>query len=108
VHPTVSVDKQYHIACGQGDLAEYLLVPGDRDRAPKIAVIWDSAKKISCHREFRSFTDKHKDVPISALSSGVGPACMAIGVNEASYVSVHTLVRVGNTGAYKRTLPVVI
>jgi len=63
---------------------EYLLVPGDRDRAPKIAVIWDSAKEISCHREFRSFTEKHNDVPISALSSGVGPACMAIGVNEAS------------------------
>jgi hypothetical protein len=26
VHQTVSSGKQYHIACGRGDLAEYLLV----------------------------------------------------------------------------------
>jgi len=99
VHPTVSSDKQYHIACGKGDLAEYLLVPGDPERVPKIASFWDSAKEVSCHREFRSFTGKYEGVPISALSSGIGPACMAIAVNEASRVGVRTFVRVGSTGA---------
>jgi len=84
VHLKVSSGKQYHIVCGKGDLAEYLLVPGDPERVPKIASFWDSAKEVSCHREFRSFTGKSKRVPISALSSGIGPACMAIVVNEAS------------------------
>ena len=95
----MSSDKQYHIACGKGDLAEYLLVPGDPERVPKIASLWDSAKEVSCHREFRSFTGKYKEVPISALSSGIGPACMAIVVNEASRIGVHTFIRVGSTGA---------
>ena len=99
VHPKISSGKQYHIACGKGDLAEYLLVPGDPDRVPKIAKLWDTAKEISCHREFRSFTGKYKCVPLSALSSGIGPACMAIVVNEASRVGVHTFIRVGSTGA---------
>jgi len=104
VYPTVSNGKQYHIACRKGDLAKYLLVPGDPDRIPKIAKLWDTAKEVSCHREFCSFTGKFKDVPISALSSGIGPACMAIAVNEASRVGVHTLIRVGSTGAIQKDI----
>ena len=104
MHQTVSSDKQYHIACGKGDLAEYLLVPGDPDRVPKIAGFWDSAKEVSCHREFHSFTGKYKGVPISALSSGIGPACMAIVVNEASRVGVRTFIRVGSTGAIQKDI----
>jgi uridine phosphorylase len=45
MHRTVSGGKQYHIACGKGDLAEYLLVPGDPDRVPKIAGFGISPKR---------------------------------------------------------------
>jgi len=96
--------KQYHIACRKGDLAKYLLVPGDPDRVPRIAKFWDYAKEVSCHREFRSFTGKYGGVPISALSSGIGPACMAIVVNEASHIGVSTFVRVGSTGAIQENV----
>jgi len=102
MHQTVSGGKQYHIACGKGDLAEYLLVPGDPDRVPKIAQFWDFAKEVSCHREFRSFTGEYKGVPVSALSSGIGPACVAIVVNEASRIGVSTFIRVGSTGAIQK------
>ena len=104
MHRTVSGGKQYHVACGKGDLAEFLLVPGDPDRVPKLAGFWESAKEISCHREFRSFTGKYKGVPISTLSSGIGPACMAIVVNEASCIGVHTFIRVGSTGAIQKDI----
>jgi len=104
VHAKVSGRKQYHIACGKGDLAEYLLVPGDPDRVPKIASYWDSAREISCHREFRGFTGKYKGVPISALSSGIGPACMAIVINEASRIGARTFIRVGSTGAIQKDI----
>jgi uridine phosphorylase len=96
--------KQYHIACEQGDLAEYLLVPGDPDRVPKIANFWDSAKEVSSNREFRSFTGIYKGVPVSALSSGIGPACMAIAVNEAANIGVNTFIRVGSTGAIQPSI----
>ena len=108
MHPTISDGKQYHIACGKGDLAGYLLVPSDPDRIPKIAGFWDSAKEVSCHREFRSFSGEYKGVPISALSSGIGPACMAIVVNEASRVGVHTFIRVGSTGAIQKDINCVV
>jgi uridine phosphorylase len=94
--------KQYHIACGKGDLADFLLLPGDPDRVAKIVNMWDSAKEVSSHREFHSFTGKYKGVPISVLSTGIGPACMAIAVNEAANVGVHTFIRVGSTAAIQR------
>jgi len=99
VHPRTSDSEQYHLACKKGDLAEYLLVPGDPDRVPEIAKFWDSAREIAAHREFRSFTGKYKGVQVSALSSGIGPASMAIVVNEASSIGVKTFIRVGSTGA---------
>jgi len=104
VHSTVSSRKQYHIACGTGDLAEYLLVPGDPDRVPRIAKFWDSAKRVASHREFCSYRGKYKGVPISALSSGIGPACMAIAVNESSSIGVNTFIRVGSTGAIQKDI----
>ena len=104
MHPKVSETEQYHLACKKGDLAEYLLVPGDPDRVPKIAEFWDSAREISAHREFRSFTGKYKGVKVSALSSGIGPASMAITVNEASNIGVKTFIRVGSTGAVQNDI----
>ncbi len=95
-------DRQYHINCRKGDLAKFLLIPGDPDRVPKIVEYWDSAKEISLRREFRSFTGKYKGVSVSALSSGIGPACMAIVVNEAASIGVQTFIRVGSTGAIRK------
>lgn len=104
MHPQPSNGRQYHIDCKKGDLAEYLLIPGDPDRVPKITKFWDSAKEIGAHREFRSFTGKYKGVQISALSSGIGPASMAIAVNEASNIGVRTFIRVGSAGAIQKDI----
>jgi len=101
-YPTGISGKQHRIAYGKGDLTEYLLVPGDPERVPKIARFWDSARDVSCHREFRSATGEYKGVPISTLSSGIGPACMAIVVNEAAGIGVKTFIRVGSCGAIQR------
>jgi len=104
VHPISAEGRQYHIGCKPGDLARYLLVPGDPDRVPKIASFWDEAKEVSCRREFRSFTGNYRGVGLSALSSGIGPSCMAIVVNEAANVGVETFVRVGSTGAVQKDI----
>ena len=91
--------KQYHICCSRGDLEQTLLVPGDPDRIPKIASSWDSSTEIASNREFRSISGVYHGVRISALSSGIGPACMSIVVNEASSIGVKNFIRVGSTGA---------
>jgi len=102
--PLVEGGKQYHIACKLGDLAKYLLLPGDPERVPKIASFWDEAKEIAYHREFRSFTGRYKGVSLSAMSSGIGPSCVAIVVNEAASIGVETFMRVGSTGAIQRDI----
>jgi uridine phosphorylase len=93
------VGKQYHICCGQGDLEETLLVPGDPDRIRKIASSWDSSTEVASNREFHSVKGVYHGLRISALSSGIGPACMSIVVNEASRIGVKNFIRVGSTGA---------
>ena len=97
--PSTREGRQYHIQCKKGDLARYLLVPGDPERVPKIAEQWDQVRDIAFHREFRSVTGRYKGTPLSAISSGIGPACMAIVVHEATALGVDTFVRVGSTGA---------
>lgn len=105
MHPTsVGAGEQYHIHCKRRDLAKYLLVPGDPARVPRIAKFWDESREVACHREFRSFTGKYKGVPISAMSSGIGPTAVAILVNEAARVGVETFVRVGSTGAVQKDI----
>jgi len=96
--------REYHISCKQGDLARYLLVPGDPERVPKIASFWDVAEEVAWHREFRAFTGVYKGVPLSALSSGIGPAAMAIIVNEAARLGVETFIRVGSCGAIQEKI----
>jgi len=80
------------------------LVPGDPSRVPKIAEFWDDAEEVSAHREFRAFKGRYKGVEVSALSSGIGPACMAIAVNEAARIGVETFIRVGSCGSIQENV----
>jgi uridine phosphorylase len=97
-------DIQYHINCKRGDLAQYLLIPGDPERVSKIAKQWSNAKQVSSHREFRAFTGTYKSVRVSATSSGIGPAAMSIVVNEAANIGVQTFIRVGSCGALQKNI----
>jgi len=97
--PSTREGRQYHIRCKKGDLAKYLLVPGDPERVPKIVKHWEESREVAYHREFRSFTGRYRGTEVSAISSGIDPSCMAIVVNEAANIGVDTFIRVGSTGA---------
>lgn len=97
--PMARGNRQYHIACRHGDLAPYLLLPGDPGRVEKIADTWDEKKQVAYHREFRSMTGLYKGVRISCLSTGIGSPSEAIAVEEAARIGVNTFIRVGSTGA---------
>jgi len=95
---------QYHIRCQPGDVAPYLLIPGDPDRVLKIAKSWDSSKEIAFHREYRTVTGKIGGVPISLTSSGIGAPALAIAVEELVRIGVHTFIRVGTTGSLQKSI----
>ncbi len=93
---------QYHIGCGQGDLAPYVLLPGDPGRVLKISENWQKKKQIAFNREYRSMTGYFKKVKISCLSTGIGSPSTAIAIEEAARLNVKTLIRVGSTGAIQK------
>ncbi|WP_297500368.1 uridine phosphorylase [Thermococcus sp.] len=97
--PQTEEGYQYHIDCRPGDVSRYVLLPGDPGRVPKISSLWDEAKEIAFHREYRTHTGKYKGVPISATSTGIGGPSTAIAVEELAAIGADTFIRVGSTGA---------
>ncbi|WP_297534381.1 uridine phosphorylase [Thermococcus sp.] len=97
--PQTEEGMQYHIACRPGDVARYVLLPGDPERVPKISSLWDEAREIAFHREYRTHTGRYKGVPISVTSTGIGGPSTAIAVEELAAIGADTFIRVGSTGA---------
>ncbi|NPA48090.1 MAG: uridine phosphorylase [Thermococci archaeon] len=97
--PQTEEGMQYHIACRPGDVARYVLLPGDPERVPKISSLWDEAREVAFHREYRTHTGKYKGVPISVTSTGIGGPSTAIAVEELAAIGADTFIRVGSTGA---------
>lgn len=91
--------KQYHIQCGPGDLARYILMPGDPWRVDKTGKVWDKYKQVARYREYFSIRGKYKGVDISCLSSGIGSPALTIAVEEAIRIGVDTFIRIGTCGA---------
>ena len=89
----------YHVRVKPGEVARYVLLPGDPGRVPLIAELWDEAREVSHHREFRVWSGKLAGRPISACSTGIGAASAAIAVEELARAGSDTFIRVGSTGA---------
>jgi uridine phosphorylase len=91
--------RPYHLMVSPGDIAGYVLLPGDPGRVARIARYWDEARLVGDHRGFVSYTGRYKGVGISAVSTGIGGPSTAIVVEELLRLGAHTFIRVGTTGA---------
>jgi len=97
---------QPHIMCGVGDMARYVLLPGDPRRAERIASFFDEARKVVDYRGYIGYTGKVSGVPISTCSTGIGCPSAAIVVEELAKIGAETLIRVGTTGALQPEIEV--
>lgn len=97
---------QKHIRCKIGDVAEYVLIPGDPARAKKIAEEFDTYEKIAENREYVVYTGIKDGIKLSVCSTGIGGASTAIAMEELSKLGAHTFIRVGSAGGRKETIPV--
>ena len=95
---------QPHIMCGVGDVARYVLLPGDPNRVERIASFLDEAEKVSEYRGFVTYTGKVRGVGVSACSTGIGCPSAAIVVEELSRIGADTLIRVGTTGSLQQDI----
>jgi uridine phosphorylase len=95
-------DRQYHIDLAPGELAEYILLPGDQDRTAKVAKLFDSIEGQRRHREFASATGMYKGRRISVLSTGIGADNVEIAIGEILAITQKpTFVRIGSCGVLR-------
>ena len=93
-------ERQYHIGLGPGELAEYILLPGDPDRTSRIAARLDSVELERRHREFASVTGTYRGERVSVVSTGIGTDNVEIVVAEILAITERpTFIRVGSCGA---------
>jgi uridine phosphorylase len=93
-------ERQYHIGLGPGDLAEYILLPGDPDRTNRIATRLDSIELEQRNREFATVTGSYRGQRVSVVSTGIGTDNVEIVVAEVLAITERpTFIRVGSCGA---------
>ncbi|HSL16015.1 MAG TPA: uridine phosphorylase, partial [Actinomycetota bacterium] len=63
---------QYHVKLSDGDVAPYVLLPGDPGRVPVVASHWDEAHEVARNREYVTYTGTYRGVAISCTSTGIG------------------------------------
>jgi uridine phosphorylase len=92
-------ERQYHIGLGPGELADYILLPGDPDRVERVAARFDEVERRHRHREFVSATGTYKGLRVSCVSTGIGPDNIEIVIAEIlSITDRPTLIRIGSSG----------
>jgi uridine phosphorylase len=95
-------ERQYHIGLGPGELAEYILLPGDQDRTAKVAERFDTVEREHRHREFASATGIYKGRRVSCLSTGIGTDNVEIVIAEVLAITEHpTFIRIGSCGVLR-------
>jgi len=97
--PETDNKSQYHIRCSPGEVAKYVLLPGDPERVPMMANLWDEQKHIATYREHVTYTGKVGGVELSACSTGAGGPSTASALEELAEVGADTFIRVGTCGA---------
>lgn len=96
--------RQYHIMVAPGEVARYVLLPGDPERTDLISSMWDERRLVARHREFKTYTGVYRGVPISVTSTGIGSPSAVIALEELVRVGADTFIRVGTMGGIQRDL----
>jgi uridine phosphorylase len=95
-------DRQYHIDLAPGELAEYILLPGDQDRTAKVAERFDSVEFQRRHREFASATGQFRGRRMSVVSTGIGADNIEIVMAEIlAITNKPTFMRIGSCGVLR-------
>ncbi len=96
--------KQYHTGVGQGDVGEYVILPGDPKRCAKIAAHFDDPVLVADSREYVTYTGTIDGVKVSVTSTGIGGPSAAIAIDELTKCGANTFIRVGTCGGMQEEI----
>ena len=99
-------EMQKHIRCAPGDVARYVLLPGDPARAGRISATMDEATLIAENREYVVYTGTTNGVAVSVCSTGIGGPSSAIVLDELTRVGADVFIRVGSAGGRREDIPI--
>jgi uridine phosphorylase len=104
---TVTESVQKHIRARTGDIAPYVLIPGDPARADRIAESFRDARLVMKHREYNLYTGTTPSgTPISVCSTGIGGPSASIAVEELTRIGATHFIRVGSAGGRQPGIPI--
>lgn len=89
---------QFHIGVKDGDVGEYVILPGDPKRCKKIAEYLDDAKLIADLREYTTYTGYLNGTKVSVSSTGIGGPSAAIAMQELADAGAKYFIRQGTCG----------
>jgi uridine phosphorylase len=110
----------YHLNLKPENIASNILLVGDQDRVEKITSRFDNITFSTQKREFKTQTGIYKNVPISVISTGIGPDNIDIVMNELdalvnidlvskkpkiNFTSLN-IIRVGTSGSLQKEIPI--
>ncbi|HLV13267.1 MAG TPA: nucleoside phosphorylase [Trueperaceae bacterium] len=100
-------DIQRHLRARTGDVAPYVLIPGDPGRAERIAQRFVNAREVARNREYVIFTgETERGTPISVCSTGIGGPSASIAVEELVRIGATHFIRVGSSGGRQPDIPI--
>ena len=101
------VNPQRHVRALPGDVAPYVLIPGDPGRAERIADAFATKHLVARNREYVLYTGTTAaGTPISVCSTGIGGPSASIAVEELTRVGATHFIRVGSSGGRQPHVPI--
>lgn len=95
-----------HLRAEPGDYAPIVLLPGDPNRATRIASRFDggpdAVRRVNEHRAMYGYTGSYRGVPVSVQTTGMGTPSLSIIVEELLRLGARRLIRVGTCGGIGR------
>ena len=91
--------SQYHLRMKPGDVAEYVLLPGDRGRVDLMCSYLEGVVPSGNNREYLAKTGFFHGVRVTVMSTGMGCPAAAVAIEELANIGAKVFIRTGSTGA---------
>ena len=90
---------ELHLHAEPGDVAPFVLLPGDPNRAKLVAeTFFGSPHRYTDHRGLWGYTGTYKGLRVSVQTTGMGCPSLAIVTEELIRLGAKTLLRIGTAG----------